>query len=497
MGQQKIVFKKASVVGRKLRCGFQGPSGSGKTATALQTAKGIVEREGGRICLIDAEEGRSELEAHRFDFDVVILQDRTPEGFVLALRAAEQAGYTVVILDGASEEWKSLLRAKDAMPEKQKYTGWAKLTPRHDAFFEALRTSKVHVILTFRMRMAHEIKAVKGEATEVLKLGLAPIARDETEYEIDLLFELDLARKCWLAKPPRGIFTAFEDYNQVMPTPELGHQIADVLGARKVDAPKPAPVPTSTPSSEPTRSAPAPTRANGARADDEKTELRALLFELAEQFMVHDGININELDLSPSAMKTMLEKAISDRIGFWPATLPAARSAVKLATEARDKMLAEDDEPFDDVQDDEPFEEAAESMEPNSPGRPQPEIPPPSPPLRVVPKASEAEQSGPDANQAPAATQREPANGNPDATTPPAESGAEQAPPISDKDIYEAYAIARREGVKQSLFEISRELFKGREPKHLNNAERWELVSNIHGRAVLAKARGEQKGRAR
>src|SRR5262245_51327428 len=87
-----------------------GPSGSGKTLTSLIFAGAL----GGRICVIDAEEG-----AEKYcglpevpSFDIIILDNNfTPEDYCGAIAAAQN--YDVLVIDSISPEWVATLEIKD------------------------------------------------------------------------------------------------------------------------------------------------------------------------------------------------------------------------------------------------------------------------------------------------------------------------------------------------------------------------------------------------
>ena len=84
-----IVIRKAERSATKLRLLLSGPSGSGKTWGAIQIARGL----GGRVVVIDTEEGSSDLYDQLHSFDVIDLKPPfTPEAYVSAIAAAEAAG---------------------------------------------------------------------------------------------------------------------------------------------------------------------------------------------------------------------------------------------------------------------------------------------------------------------------------------------------------------------------------------------------------------------
>ena len=96
--------------------GVAGASGSGKTFSALLLAKGIANGTG-RIAVIDTEAGRAlhyapksgakaDAAAGTFDFLHLDFQPPfTPERYIEAIRACEEAGATVIVIDSMSHEW--------------------------------------------------------------------------------------------------------------------------------------------------------------------------------------------------------------------------------------------------------------------------------------------------------------------------------------------------------------------------------------------------------
>ena len=62
------MFKKATKEKQKLRLLIEGASGSGKTYSALLLAKGLKEKTGQKIALIDTEKGSASLYSNLVDF---------------------------------------------------------------------------------------------------------------------------------------------------------------------------------------------------------------------------------------------------------------------------------------------------------------------------------------------------------------------------------------------------------------------------------------------
>lgn len=136
-------FEKAMRKKAKLRLALTGPSGSGKTYSALLIAKGI----GGKIAVVDTEKGSASLYSDIADFDVLELEPPfSPERFIEAINAAEQAGYDSIVIDSITHEWGGVggcLELVDTIA-KTKFRGnswsaWSEINPRHRLFLSTLR----------------------------------------------------------------------------------------------------------------------------------------------------------------------------------------------------------------------------------------------------------------------------------------------------------------------------------------------------------------------
>lgn len=233
-----MAFVKATPIGIRARISLEGLSGSGKTTTALKIAQGLIKGTDKRIALICTEKGRARLEVRWADFDIEELDgDRlSPEAFVKAIRESYEHG--VLIVDSMSAEWGEVMNLRDQLSGKDRFTGWAKINPRHDAVIAAILRHPGHTISCFRSKMKHEVDEA---AKEVRRIGVEPIARPGTEYDYDLAFSIDHAHILTMAKPARGLYSDHfgEHYRKKEPGPELGELIRDCI-AGVADLPLPA-----------------------------------------------------------------------------------------------------------------------------------------------------------------------------------------------------------------------------------------------------------------
>ncbi|MEQ4673708.1 ATP-binding protein [Providencia vermicola] len=208
-------FAKALRKKAKLRLALTGPSGSGKTYGALEIAKGL----GGKTAVIDTEKGSASLYSDRFNFDVLELDPPfTPERFIEAIGAAQEAGYDNLIIDSITHEWSGsggCLELLDGLA-KAKYRGntwsaWSEITPRHNAFLDAILRSDLHIIATMRSK-TEAAQVDKGNGKKgVDKLGMKSEQRDGVEYEFTTVLDLNHETHTAMASKDRtGLFSNAE-----------------------------------------------------------------------------------------------------------------------------------------------------------------------------------------------------------------------------------------------------------------------------------------------
>ncbi len=186
-------FTKATRKQAKLRLALTGPSGSGKTYSALLMASGI----GGKIAVVDTERSSASLYSHLAEFDALDLDPPyTPERFIEAVRAAEKAGYSVLILDSITHEWSGIGGCLELVDDiaRSKYKGnswsaWNDITPRHRAFLDVLMQSPLHIIATMRSK-TETAQVEENGRKRVAKLGMKSEQRDGTEYEFTVVLDL-------------------------------------------------------------------------------------------------------------------------------------------------------------------------------------------------------------------------------------------------------------------------------------------------------------------
>lgn len=220
-----FLIKKAQRAQAKIRLAIAGPSGSGKTYSSLLIASGL----GGKICVIDTERASAHLYAGLVDYDVLELEPPyRPKRYVEAIRAAEEAGYDVIVVDSLSHAWSGeggSLEQHDMASAKTKnsYTAWRDVTPEHNFLVDAILNSKCHVIATMRSKTAYEL--IDGK---VKKLGMEPIQRAGMEYEFTLFFDVEKDRHVASASKDR---TSLFDGENFVPTRATGEKILGWLNS--------------------------------------------------------------------------------------------------------------------------------------------------------------------------------------------------------------------------------------------------------------------------
>jgi len=188
------------------RLALSGPSGSGKTWTALSVAE--VLAPGGRVVVIDTErgdnaQGAAELYADTFAFQVLEWPaPYDPRDLALTLddlsHQPEAVRPDVVIIDSASHFWRGQGGTLDIAGGK--FGGWRSATPAQDDLVGAILRAGYHVLVCLRARQDYAVEEEPGGKQKVVKLGLAPVQRDDLEYEFQVVVQLDMDHRIDVGK---------------------------------------------------------------------------------------------------------------------------------------------------------------------------------------------------------------------------------------------------------------------------------------------------------
>jgi hypothetical protein len=202
---EKRLFTKAVREAIPLKIALIGPSGSGKTFTALRLASGI----GGPFGMLDSENKRGLHYADRFDFvHLPFAAPFAPERYINAIKTAHDEGLTTLIIDSASHEWVGpggILEIHGAM-QGNSYTNWGKVTPRHNAFIQAIVDCQMNIISCLRGKDDYVLEDDNGKKVPK-KIGIGAQQRDGIEYEHTCSFLLDLGTHvATCQKDTTGIF---------------------------------------------------------------------------------------------------------------------------------------------------------------------------------------------------------------------------------------------------------------------------------------------------
>lgn len=221
MQLQKATRKKV-----KIRGGFSGASGFGKTYSALLFAKGLVGNWG-KIAVIDTENESASLYAHLGDFNTLSLTPPySPERYIEAINTCIKAGMECIVIDSITHEWDGkggCLEIVETLGGK--YQDWAKVTPRHQAFIEAIVQSPVHMVTTVRRKQDYEMTKDNNGKIKIEKGGTKEITREGFEYE--LTFNLELINDRNMAKASKDRTELFAGKPEFKVTEKTGEMVRE------------------------------------------------------------------------------------------------------------------------------------------------------------------------------------------------------------------------------------------------------------------------------
>lgn len=242
-----IQIRKASRKQSKLRLGLAAPSGCGKTMGALLLAYGITD-DWEKIGLIDTEEGSGELYVGVNKHSLTIgdyLYSRisgsfAPKHYIEHIKAMENAGAEVIIVDSLTHAWagtEGLLdkQAKIAERSGNSYTAWRDVTPDHNALVNAMLQSKSHIIATMRSKVQYAMEKGDDDKYKIVKKGIAPIQREGMEYEFTAFFDIDANCYASASKDRTDLFSELNAAGTVekkhfIIKPDTGKMLKDWIG---------------------------------------------------------------------------------------------------------------------------------------------------------------------------------------------------------------------------------------------------------------------------
>ena len=193
----KIV--KATRIGVRPLIGLYSESGCGKTYSSLLLARGFVGPEG-KIVMIDTESGRGSLYADVLPGGYDVLQITEPfssRAFVEAIRAVEESGAAIGIIDGASHEWEGIGGVLDQAGEIEQKTGkpglhcWKTPKLEHAKMMLKLLQSSIPWIVCLRAKhKSRQVKDERGKSQIIKDDFTTPIQDDGFIFEMTIHGEI-------------------------------------------------------------------------------------------------------------------------------------------------------------------------------------------------------------------------------------------------------------------------------------------------------------------
>lgn len=229
---EQVTRKKA-----KLRLALTGVSGGGKTLGALYIAYGMTG-DWGKVALIDTEHERARFYADRSDLGTgsflyaPFAPPYSPDRYKqLVHEAAELVGPDgVVIVDSLSHAWNNeggVLDIKDRIAGQQgknSYTAWSEAGKYQNDLINTILAVDCHTIVTMRAKTEYAMQENDRGKMAPVKIGLAPVQREDTEYEFDIVLNIDRNHIATASKDT----TFLDKFGQVI-TPDLGVQLKNWL----------------------------------------------------------------------------------------------------------------------------------------------------------------------------------------------------------------------------------------------------------------------------
>jgi hypothetical protein len=188
--------------------------------------------------VIDTEARSASKYADRFTFEVDNLTDKTVERYLSSMKAAEEAGYKILLIDSLSHAWREMIEEVDRLTlrsnSKNTFTPWAQVSPKQKQLIEAILNYPGHIIATMRSKTEWVIGTGKDGKMTPEKIGLAPEQGKGIEFEFDILVELTQWHEAIVTKDRTG---KFQDEKIEKPGEEFGVVLYEWLASGKAEIP--------------------------------------------------------------------------------------------------------------------------------------------------------------------------------------------------------------------------------------------------------------------
>lgn len=244
-----------------LRIAITGAKSGGKTYTAMRLAAELAKRLGlphaaADTCLgiIDADHQAAQRYARTFDpvrfLTLNITGEYSPVAYINAIDKAARRGIKILIVDGASQAWQgkggalemvdkqaALMaaratesrggRGRQAAPNT--WSAWSAVTPIQNRFVQALMEFPGHIFVLLRSHMEHVQVVGESGRSEIVRVGLAPIQREEFVYEFDSVIDMTAQGGSNFATISATRCAALRSQTWENPGPELAGVLHDYL----------------------------------------------------------------------------------------------------------------------------------------------------------------------------------------------------------------------------------------------------------------------------
>lgn len=195
------MFQRAERTQLWLRMALMGSTKGGKSFTGLKILTYLCGDN--RVAAIDTEHGRLRLytpapgtqpdpDKGTFRFDSVELDNYDPKIYIEAINEAVKMGYGGLLIDSLTHAWAGeggVLDQKQKLDDRggNSYTNWGKMTPIQNRLIETIMGAPIHIVCTMRSKMDYVMETSSTGKQVPKKVGLAPVQRNDVEYEFDIL----------------------------------------------------------------------------------------------------------------------------------------------------------------------------------------------------------------------------------------------------------------------------------------------------------------------
>lgn len=134
---------------------------------------------------------RDKLYANEFDYDLISLEEYSPDYYIAAIDAFLDADYKVIIIDSMTHLWNWVQDQVQLQTKDNTFQAWGKYKKENKKIIEKILLAPAHIIVTARGKDEYVLEANSRGKMAPKKVGVGAQQDKDIEYEYMVTWMID------------------------------------------------------------------------------------------------------------------------------------------------------------------------------------------------------------------------------------------------------------------------------------------------------------------